>query len=136
MSHSICLNFLMHWLSLYTTAETKQMKLRVQTMLWIADQRIHWVLHHIMCIFMNLWSVESRVKTLCRILRDELKREFTTSQIDREEEIFEDIIVFWFSSSQKILKQYLVHWEINYQIDCRSSYLSKILYKRMLETNS
>ena len=136
MSHSICLNFLMHWLSLYATAEIKQMKLRVQTMLWTADQRIYWVLYHIMCIFMNLWSAESRVKTLCRILRDKLKREFTASQINREEEIFEDIIIFWFSSSQKILKQHLMHWEINYQIDCRLLYLLKILYKRMFETNS
>ncbi len=114
----------------------KQMRSTAQTMTWIKDQKIHQVLHHTMCVFMNLWNAKSKAKRIFRTLRNSLKKEFTAPQIDREEEAFEDITVFWFRSSQKILKQHWVHWTVNYLIDCELLYLWQILYKRMVETNS
>jgi len=49
------------------------------------------------------------VKRIFRTLRNSLKKEFTAPQIDREEEVSEDMTVFWFRSGQKILKQHQVH---------------------------
>jgi hypothetical protein len=112
------------------------MRSTAQTMTWIKDQKIHQVLHHTMCVFMNLWNAESKVKRIFRTLRNSLKKEFTAPQLTEKKKASEDMTVFWFRSSQKILKQHWVHWTVNYLIDCRLSYLWQILYERMVETNS
>ncbi len=105
-------------------------------MTWTEDQKIHQVLHHTMCVFMNLWNAESRAERIFRTLRNSLKKEFTAPWIDREKKASEDVTVFWFRSGQKILKQHWVCWTVNYLIDCKLSYLWQILYERMVETNS